>query len=124
MKRLLFLALSLGFLLFGVGAFLQSQPSAENKRVHEILKHYSPYYLDKRFGGLSILSKQDKEFKEKPSNFELFHRLEILERQWAATHMKLENNRIVIKDDNHTIIGNVLLKNKDELEFVHKYYGI
>jgi len=124
MKRLLFIALGLGFLLFGIGAYLQSQPSAENKRVHSIVRKYSPYYLDKRFGGLSILSKKDKEFKEKPSNLEVFHRLEALERQWASTHMKLENNQIIISDDNSTVVGNVPLKSKKELDFVHEYYGI
>jgi len=124
MKKLLVMALGLGFLLFGIGAYLQSLPSSENKRVHSIVREYSPYYLDKRFGGLSILSKKDKKFKEKPSNLEVFHRLEALERQWASTHMKLENNQIVISDDNHTVVGNVPLKNKKELDFVHKYYGI
>jgi len=42
----------------------------QNKSKAPILrdKNYSPYYLEKRFGGLEILSRDDKSLKRKPDN--------------------------------------------------------
>ena len=71
-KKYLPVALVLGFILFGLDAFFQSKPSSKNKRIYKTVQKYSPYYLDKRFGGLQIMSKEDPEFKEKPNNMTLF----------------------------------------------------
>ena len=43
-----------------------------NKRIYKELKPYIPYYLEKRIGGFSILSKEDN-IKEKPPITEVFH---------------------------------------------------
>jgi len=124
MKKTLFIALAIGFLLFGVGAFLQSKPSAKNSRLYKIVQTYSPYYLDKRFGGLQIMSKSDEAFLEKPSNTEVFHRFETLEKQWGQKHMKIEENVLIIHDDSGSVLKRVSLENADESAFVHRYYGI
>ena len=124
MKKILFIALAVGFLLFGVSAYLQSKPSAKNSRIYNVVKKYSPYYLDKRFGGLEILNREDKEFKEKPTNMKVFHRLEELEKKWAKEHLKLENNTLVIQDNNRSVLESVSLDNQDEIDFVHIFYGL
>ncbi len=124
MKKTLFIALSLGFLLFGISAYMQSKPAAKNKRIYAIVKQYSPYYLDKRFGGLQIMSKEDENFKEKPDNMKVFHRLEALEKAWGKTHLKVENNTLIIEDDHGKTIKNIPLENQDERHFLRTFYGI
>jgi len=124
LKKYLPLALVLGFFVFGLDAFFQSRPDAKNERVYKTVQQYSPYYLDKRFGGLQIMSKEDPDFKEKPTNMTLFNEFSRLEKEWAKTHLKLDNSNLIILDNNSTQISSLLLHTIEELDFVHNYYGI
>jgi len=124
LRKYLPFALLLGFLVFGLDAFFQSRPSHKNARVYKTVQQYSPYYLDKRFGGLEILNKEDPEFKEKPNNMTLFKEFERLEKEWGETHLKLKGNTLFISDNNGTEVGKLPLQTKDELDFVHSYYGL
>ena len=123
-RKYLPIALFLGFLLFGLDAFLQSKPSSKNARIYKTVQKYSPYYLNKRFGGLQIMSKEDPEFKEKPNNMTLFKEFERLEREWGQKHLKIQNNILVISDDNGTELSTLPLQTKKESNFTHRYYGI
>ena len=118
------IALMIGFFLIGFNVFLESRPTPKNKRVYKIVKEYSPYYIEKRFGGLEILSKKDKDFKEKPSNEEFFKTYEELERKWGKRHLILNKNQLTIVDDNNKTLKVIDLKTKDELNFVKSYYGL
>ncbi len=124
MKKILFAALAAGFLFFGLSAYVQSQAEPKNKRIYQALRPYSPYYLEKRFGGLQIRSKLDENFKEKPDNMQLYHRLDQLEKAWGKTHLHLEGTRLSILDDNGTQQGVLELKTPDEQAFVHSFYGL
>jgi len=124
LKKYLPIALILGFFLFGLDVFFQSRPDAKNERVYKTVQQYSPYYLDKRFGGLQIMNKEDPEFKEKPTNATLFKEFSRLEKEWAKTHLKLDNSNLIILDNNGTQISSLLLQNIEEIDFVHHYYGI
>ncbi len=124
LKKYLPLALVLGFFVFGLDAFFQSRPDAKNERVYKTVQQYSPYYLDKRFGGLQIMSKEDPDFKEKPTNMTLFDEFSRLEKEWAKTHLKLDNSNLIILDNNSTQISSLPLHTIEELDFVHEYYGI
>ena len=117
-------ALFLGFLLFGLNAFLESKPSSKNERVYKTVKEYSPFYVDKRFGGLQIVSKEDSSFKEKPDNMTFFKEFERLEKEWGKKHLKLENNTLLILDNNGKTKSTLPLNSRDEIEFVHHYYGV
>ena len=112
------------FLMLGLSAFFLSKPTAKNARVYEAVRHYSPYYLEKRFGGLEIRSKSDPKFKEKPDNMHLFKAFEHLEYIWGQKHLSLEGMTLLIKDDNGTVEQRLPLKEKQELEFVMHYYGV
>ena len=124
MKKYLPFALFLGFLVFGLDAFFQSKPASKNARVYKEVQRYSPYYIDKRFGGLEILSKEEKAFKEKPNNMTFFKEFARLEKAWAKKHMKLEGNTLTILDNNASEIDKFSLQNKEEMDFVHHYYGL
>jgi hypothetical protein len=123
MQKYLFMALGLGFILMSFIAFEQGKPTKKSP-IYKEIKEYSPYYLDKRFGGLQIMSKTDKEFKEKPVNIEVFRRLEYLEKTWGKTHLKLKDNQLIILDDNATNIATIPLKTEKDKEFLHTFYGI
>jgi len=114
----------LAFFLIGLNVFIQSRPTPKNKRIYKIVKEYSPYYIEKRFGGLEILNKQNKEFKEKPTNETFFKRYESLERDWGKKHLTLNNNRVTIKDDSNKTLKTFEIKTDDELKFIKSYYGI
>jgi len=123
-RKYLPLALMLGFLALGISAFMQSKPSPKNERVYKTVKQYSPYYTDQRFGGIQIMSKEDAEFKEKPSNMELFKRLDELEKAWGQKHLKLENNTLIMLDNNGSQQATLPLETPEEIQFVHQFYGI
>jgi len=123
MKKYLVIALGIGFSLLTINAFIASKPSAKAP-IYKSIKVYSPYYLDKRFGGLQIMSKLDPEFKEKPDNMEVFHRLEFLEKEWGKSHLKIVDTNLTILDNNSSTIKNIQLSTKEDIAFIHKFYGI
>ena len=124
MQKYLIWALGAAFLILGGTAYLKSMPASKNKRVYQEIKKYSPYYLDKRVTGLDIKSKKNAEFKESPDSTELFHRLDALEKEWGEKHLKLQNSQLAVLDDNGTIQATIPLQNQDELDFIHRFYGI
>jgi hypothetical protein len=124
LRKYLPIALLIGFLLFGLDAFFQSRPTSKNARVYKTVQKYSPFYLDKRFGGLKIMNREDTDFKEEPTNMTLFKEFERLEKVWAKTHLKLEENRLIILDNNGSQQATLPLENKEEIDFVHHYYGL
>jgi len=123
MKTYLFIALTIGMTLMTIIAFQQARPTPKSPIYKEIQNH-SPYYIDKRFGGLQIMSKEDKEFKEKPSNMELFYRLEFLEKEWAKKHLKVVKNQIIITDSNGTQSAKITISTTEDQKFIHSFYGI
>ena len=123
-KKYLPFALFLGFFLFGLNAFLESKPSSKNARVYKTVQEYSPFYIDKRFGGLQIMSRENSSFKEKPNNMTFFKEFERLEKEWGKKHLKLDNNTLLILDNNGKTKSTLPLNSRDEIEFVHHYYGV
>jgi len=123
-KKFLPVAIILGFFLFGLDAFFQSRPSEKNARVYKTVQTYSPYYLERRFGGLQIMNKENPDFKEKPTNATLFREFSRLEKEWGQAHLKIENNSLIIADNNGTQLSTLPLQSTEELNFLHSYYGI
>jgi len=117
-------ALGASFLLLGINAYLGSKPEAKNQRVYQEIKKYSPYYLDKRVTGLDIKSKMNKDFKESPSSMEVFHELDKLEKAWGKKHLKLEQEILLVSDNNGSVIAKIPLQSRDEVDFIHHFYGI
>jgi len=124
MGKYLIWGLVIGFLLLSVNAFIESKPEAKNQRVYQEIKKYSPYYLDKRVTGLDIKSKADPDFKESPSSMELYHRLDKLEKEWGAKHLKLKQNSLIVLDNNGSTVATIPLQDRDEIDFIHRFYGL
>ena len=124
LRKYLPFAFFAAFFALSILAFMSGKPSEKNARVYKAVQQYSPYYLDKRLGGLTIKSKEDKEFKEKPTNLTLFKEFERLEKLWAKTHLKRSNNTLIISDNNGTQLSTLELLKPEELLFVEQYYEI
>jgi len=123
MKKYLFPALVIALTFMAIMAFIQAKPT-QKAPIYKKVQKYSPYYLDKRFGGLQIMSKTDKNFKEKPTNMEVFHRLEFLEKEWGKSHLKVENQKLIVLDNNKSQIANINLSSDEDKKFIHSFYGI
>ncbi|MCB4747109.1 MAG: hypothetical protein LGB54_00735 [Sulfurovum sp.] len=123
-NRYLPLALFAAFTFTALVVFFQSRPSSKNKRIYKIVQHYSPYYLEKRFGGLTIKHKKNKAFKEKPTNMSLFKEFERLEKEWGKHHLKIDGDTLLIIDDNSSIKAKFRIEKIEELNFIHQYYEI
>jgi len=123
MKNYLFIALTLGLSFMAFMAFQQAKPTHKEPIYKEIQK-FSPYYIDKRFGGLQIMSREESEFKEKPTNMEVFHRLEFLEKEWGKKHLSIKENQLLIKDNQGKESHQIPIKTDREKLFIHNYYGI
>lgn len=124
MRKYLIWALAAGFLAIGIIALLESQPETKNKRVYQEVIKYSPYYIDKRVGGLNIKNREDEAFKEKPDNTKVFLRFDELEKAWGKTHLRLENSQLIILDNNGSTLSTFPLESQDEIDFIHRFYGI
>jgi hypothetical protein len=111
------------FFILGYNALQQSKPSYKNERIYTYLKKYNPYYLEKRVGGFSILSKEDS-IKEKPPITEVYHRLETLEKGWGMKHLKIKNNTLYIYNNSNKIIDKIDFTTADEKSWTQKYYNI
>jgi len=117
------IALFLGFLFVGLVTFFASKPTPKNMRIYNIVKEYSPYYIEKTLGGLRIRKKGDKEFKEEPTNAAFFKRYEFLEKEWGKKHLKLRDKTLyIIKDGKNA--KSIELKDDNEINFVKNYYGV
>jgi hypothetical protein len=117
-------SLFLAFLFSALVAFFQSRPAPKNARIYQMVQRYSPYYLDKRFGGLTIHSKEDSTFEEKPNSMILFKEFERLERDWGKSHIQIQNAMLIILDDNGSVQTKIPLHSNDERQFVRHYYGV
>jgi len=124
LRKYLPFALFAAFFGLAILAFMSSKPSPKNERIYKTVQHYSPYYLDKRLGGLTIKNKEDEKFKEKPTNMTLFQEFERLERTWGKQHLKIENNTLIIRDNNGTTQASIPLQSDKELTFIHNYYEV
>jgi len=122
-KKLLIVAFFVIFMFLGLTALKQGMPSEKNERVYSLLQKHMPYEIEKRAGGLSILSKETG-IKEKPPAKDVFLRLEQLEQLWARDFLKLENNILIILDKNKKETAKIILKTKDEVTWVKSYFEI
>ncbi len=123
LKTILPIALALGLLFFFYQSFQESKPEAKNSRVYTELKAFMPYSIEKRLGGLTILSTQN-DIKEKPPASQIFHRLDELEKLWGKTHLKLNGNELSILGDNNQMVKTITLKNESEMAYIKNFFGL
>ena len=111
------------FFVLGFNALQDAKPTQKDQKIYKEVKEYIPFYLEKRLGGFSILSKED-DIKEKPPITEVYHRLEQLEKGWGMSHLKLVENKLEVYDNNKTKIKTIPNLTQDDIKWVKVYFGV
>jgi hypothetical protein len=121
-KKVFIFVLLAGFLTMGILSMKRAMPEAKEERIYKAIKVYSPYQLEKRIGGLSIVNKREN-IKEKPSSAEVLHRLDELDKEWAKESLRVENNDVIItKEDNTTV--RIFIETPKERAFIKSFFGV
>ncbi|WP_415397272.1 hypothetical protein [Sulfurimonas sp. CS5] len=122
-KKAFIFGLLSAFLIMGILSMKRAMPEEKNERIYKAFKVHSPYQLEKRMGGLTILNLNDPENKEKPSAAEVLHRLDELDQEWAKDHLSVENNTLLISKENNTTIE-ISIETPKERAFIKSFFGI
>ena len=122
-KKGLIFGLMFAFLVMGVLSMQRAMPNQKNERIYGQILLYSPYKMDKRIGGLTIVDNRDGT-KEKPSSAEVMHRMDELQAEWGRTHLKVENDDLVISGENNQTVAKVFIETEEERKFLQDFYGI
>ncbi len=122
-KKGLFLGFLFAFLVLGFVSMQRAMPEAKEDRIYKEIKVYSPYKLEKRIGGLTIVDTRTGD-KEKPEAAEVLLRLDELESKWGNKHLRVDNNHIVVIGDNNQTIVEIFIETTAERAFLKKFYGI
>lgn len=122
-KKLLFIGFLGIFLFLGIMALKDGMPTQKNERVYSLLQNHMPYFLEKRVGGYSIVSKETG-IKEKPPAKDLFMRLEQLEKMWGQEFLKLEDNSLVVLDKDKNEVTKLKLETNVEKNWVKNYFEL
>ena len=122
-KKILFIGVIVGFFVMGFLSLERAMPAHKEQRIYKAIKVYSPYKLEKRIGGLTIIDSRDGR-KEKPSAAEVYLRLDELEKTWAKEHLRLNDNELTVLGDNNQTVVKIYVENEKEMAFVKSFYGI
>lgn len=122
-KKGLVFGLLFGFLVLGILAMQRATPQHKEERIYKAIKVYSPYELEKRIGGLTIINKQTG-IKEKPSAAEVLHRMDELDKEWGKSHLVVKNNDVIILGDNNQTIVKIFIESEKEKTFLKNFFGI
>ena len=122
-KKGILLGIVFAFLVMGIIAMQRATPNQKSDRIYKAIKVYSPYTLEKRIGGLTIVDKRDG-YKEKPSAAEVLWRLDELDAAWGKKHLKVEGQEVYVLGDNNQTITKIFIENNKERQFLKSFYGI
>ena len=122
-KKWLIMGVVFAAIIMGVLSMKRAMPDAKNERMYKEIKIYSPYMFEKRIGGLTIVDKRDGR-KEKPSAAEVHLRMDELNKEWGATHLRVENSDLIIVGDNNQTIVKIFIETQEERAYLHNFYGL
>ncbi|WP_294960385.1 hypothetical protein [Sulfurimonas sp.] len=122
-KKGLIFGLLFGFLVLGILAMQRATPQHKEERIYKAIKLYSPYTLEKRIGGLTIVDKRTGE-KEKPSAAEVLHRLDEVDKAWGKKHLVVKDNDVLVLGDNNQTVVKIFIETETERVFLKSFYGI
>ena len=122
-KKGLIYGVVFAFLVMGFIAMQRATPENKSERIYKEIKIYSPYMLEKRIGGLTIIDKRTGT-KEKPNAAEVLHRMDELDKEWGKKHLKIEQNDLIILGENNQTIVKIFIETQEERAFLHNFYGL
>ena len=122
-KQGLFAGFLFAFLVMGYVSMKRATPDAKENRIYDAIHVYSPYTIEKRIGGLTIIDSRDGT-KEKPSAAEFYHRSDEVEKEWGVDHLRIENSDVLVLGENNQTIIKIFMETEKEKQFVKSFYGI
>ena len=122
-KKGLFYGFLFAFLVMGYVSMQRAMPDAKEDRIYKAIRVYSPYKVEKRMGGLTIIDSRNGG-KEKPSAAEFYHRLDEVDKEWGKKHLRVDNNDVVVLGENNQSVVKIYLESEAERKFVQSFYGI
>jgi len=122
-KKGVFLGFLFAFLVLGFVAMQRAMPAAKEDRIYKEIKVYSPYKLEKRIGGLTIVDTRSGS-KEKPEAAEVLLRLDELEAKWGNRYLRVDGKQVIVLGDNNQSITKIFIETPKEREWLRKFYGI
>ena len=122
-KKGLFIGFLFAFLMLGVISMQRALPGAKQERIYDAIHVYSPYKIEKRIGGLTIVDSRDGT-KEKPSAEEFYHRRDEVEKEWGNKHLKVVNSDVLVIGENNQTIVKIFIETEAERKFLQSFYGI
>jgi hypothetical protein len=108
------------FAFLSISAFIVNMPEKKDPAVMAKIKPYFPYEMTKTFGGLDMIDKRTGE-RLKLDNAKVFIAYDHYLKKWGKSHLKLQGNRLLILDDNGTVVDQMDLNPKD-LAFVRHFF--
>jgi len=123
MKQGMFIGVIAAFLILGFVSMKRAMPAAKADRIYKAIQVYSPYKLEKRMGGLTIVDSRDGR-KEKPSAADVLLRLDELDAKWGKKHLKIEGSEVIVIGDHNQSIVKIHIETPKEDAWVKKFYGI
>ena len=122
-KKVILAGVIFAAIVMGVLSMQRAMPDAKNERMYKEITKYSPYYMEKTIGGLSIIDKRDGR-KEKPSAADVMHRMDELQKEWGKEHLKVVENDLIIMGENNQTIVKVFIQEQNERKFLKEFYGL
>ena len=122
-KQGLFAGFLFAFLVLGFVSMKRATPAAKEDRIYSAIHVYSPYSIEKRIGGLTIIDSRTGD-KEKLSAAEFYHRLDEVEKEWGKEHLKIVDNDVLVLGENNQTISKIYMETDKEKKFVRSFYGI
>ncbi len=122
-KKYLFIGFLFAFLVMGFVSMQRALPDAKEDRIYKAVRVYSPYKVEKRIGGLTILDSRTGT-KEKPEAAEFYHRLDEVDKVWGKKYLKIENNDVIIMGENNQTMVKIFMETEAERKFIKSFYGI
>ena len=122
-KKGLFIGFLFAFFVMGFISMQRATPEAKEERIYKAIKVYSPYKLEKRVGGLTIVDSRTGD-KEKPEAAEIFHRLDEVDKVWGKKYLKVENNDVIVMGENNQTMVKIFMETAKEKKWVKSFFGI
>lgn len=122
-KKALGLGAVFAFFILGIVAIKQASPAHKEDRIYKAISVYSPYKLEKRIGGLTIIDSRTGN-KEKPNSADVLLRFDEVNKIWGQSHLKVEGSDVLITGENNQSIVKIFIQDQNERNFLKTFYGI
>ena len=122
-KKSVFIGMAIAFFILGFLSLQRAMPEHKEARIYKEITIFSPYKFEKAIGGLHIVNTATGE-KEKPDAASVMHRMDELQKEWGKKHLKLTKNAVIVYNDEGVEIKKIAFENKQEKDWVKKFYGL